>query len=72
MELEKRIRKWRAGGVTVEEIAASLRISREEVRDLSREARVWAPSPQEIRAGCEAIRAGWSEEEWQRASLLKR
>lgn len=72
MELEQRIRKWLAGGVTVEQIARHLEISRDEVRDLSREARVWAPSPEEIRAGCEAIRASWTESDWEKAATLRR
>lgn len=72
MELEQRIRKWLAGGVTVAQIARHLKIASEEVRDLAREGRVWAPSPQEIREACEQIRAGWSDTDWLKASTLNR
>jgi hypothetical protein len=72
MRLEQRIRKWLAGGVTAEQIAAHLRISRAEVRDLARESRTWAPNPDQIRAACAEIRAGWSESDWAAAAALKR
>lgn len=72
MELEQRIRKWLAGGVTVAQIARHLKITCEEVRDLAREAKVWAPSPEEIRAGCEAARAKWSAQDWETAGRSKR
>jgi len=72
MDLEHRIRKWLAGGVTAAQIAAHLRISVAEVRDLASEAKVWAPTPDEIREGCAAIRAKWSDADWERAAALRR
>lgn len=72
MELEQRIRKWLAGGVTAEQIARHLRISRDEVQDLAREGKTWAPSPDEIRAECAKIREGWTDADWERAAALRR
>lgn len=68
----ERIRKWLAGGLTVTEIAAALRISRDEVRDLSRDDLSWAPTPEQIREETAKIRAGWSEMEWYKAATLNR
>jgi hypothetical protein len=72
MDIEQTVREWLDAGQTTAQIAQRLGISREEVRGLSRQMNAWAPSPEEIRAGCEAIRAGWTDSDWAAAAALRR
>lgn len=71
-DLKRRVQAWDRAGLSYDAIAQNLRLHETEVRDLARDQPQWEPSQEEIEQATAAIRAQWSEAEWERASRLSR
>lgn len=72
LELKRRVQAWDRAGLSHDAIARNLRLHEMEVSELAREKPQWEPTQEEIETATAAIRARWSEAEWERACRLSR
>lgn len=68
----EQVTAWRRSGKTQREIAALMAMPLAEVRGYVQDHGEWNPSPAEIEQATAAIRASWTDRDWEAACRLNR